>query len=89
VLGLLERLGFSPEESEPGRDASGEAGDPDVLLRTCPLLAVATRHPGVVCQVHSGLVAGSHAAHGGSGEGVVLEPFALPGACRLTLPATR
>ncbi len=89
VLGLLERLGFSPEESEPGRDASGEGGDPDVLLRTCPLLEVATRHPGVVCQVHAGLVAGSHAAHGGSGEGVVLEPFALPGACRLTLPATR
>ena len=88
VLGLLERLGFSPEESEPG-DGTGEGGDPDVLLRTCPLLEVATRHPDVVCQVHAGLVAGSHAAHGGSGDGVVLEPFALPGACRLTLPATR
>ncbi|MEO7422274.1 MAG: transcriptional regulator, partial [Ornithinibacter sp.] len=62
---------------------------PDVLLRTCPLLEAATRHPEVVCEVHAGLVAGAHTAHGGSGEGVVLEPFALPGACRLTLPPTR
>lgn len=89
VLTLLERLGFSPEEDETAGDAAEKPGAPDVLLRTCPLLEAATRHPEVVCQVHAGLVAGAHAAHGGSAEGVLLEPFAVPGACRLSLPPNR
>ena len=89
VLTLLERLGFSPEEGASGPDGTAGSDTPDVLLRTCPLLEAATRHPEVVCEVHAGLVAGAHAAHGGSGEGVLLEPFALPGACRLTLPPSR
>ncbi len=89
VLALLDRLGFSPEEDEPGAEGAGRGGARQVLLRTCPLLEAATRHPEVVCEVHAGLVAGAHAAYGGSAEGVVLEPFAAPGACRLTLPPNR
>lgn len=74
VVGLLDRLGFSPQV------------EPDaVLLRTCPLLDSARRHPEVVCQVHLGLVDGALAAHGVTAPGARLEPFARPGACVLTL----
>lgn len=76
VVGLLDRLGFSPRVEA---DA--------VLLRTCPLLDAARRHPEVVCQVHLGLVDGALAAHGARSTIARLEPFALPGACVLTLPA--
>lgn len=89
VLTLLDRLGFSPEEDVPAGEDAAPSDAPDVLLRTCPLLEAATRHPEVVCQVHAGLVAGAHVAHGGSADGVVLEPFAVPGACRLSLPPNR
>lgn len=75
VLDVLDRLGFSPRERA---DA--------IELRTCPLLEAATAHPEVVCQVHLGLVRGVDAAHGGSGEGGELTPFAEPGACLLRLP---
>ncbi len=68
------RLGFSPQV------------EPDaVLLRTCPLLDAARRHPEVVCQVHLGLVDGALAAHEVTAPGARLEPFARPGACVLTL----
>ena len=84
VVGLLDRLGFSPEV-EPTRE-TGSASL--VLLRTCPLLDAAKRHPEVVCQVHLGLVAGALEAHDHSPEGLGLRPFARPGACELDLPPT-
>ncbi len=56
-----------------------------MLLRTCPLLDAARRHPEVVCQVHLGLVDGALAAHEVTAPGARLEPFARPGACVLTL----
>lgn len=78
VVRLLDRLGFSPDG--PG---------PTVLLRTCPLLDTARRHPEVVCQVHLGLVDGALTTFGAPGEEVGLEPFGRPGACVLTLPTPR
>jgi predicted ArsR family transcriptional regulator len=84
VLGLLERLGFSPS----AEDADGPGSGTPVLLRTCPLLDAARRHPEVVCQVHLGLVAGAIEAQGEPSDGLGLVPFARPGACVLTLPAT-
>ena len=78
VVRLLDRLGFSPDG--PG---------PTVLLRTCPLLDTARRHPEVVCQVHLGLVDGALTTFGVPGGDVGLEPFGQPGACVLTLPAPR
>ena len=59
-----------------------------MLLRTCPLLDAAKRHPEVVCQVHLGLVAGALEADDHSAEGLGLRPFARPGACELALPPT-
>ena len=78
VVWLLDRLGFSPLE-----------GDGDVVrLRTCPLLEQARMSPETVCRVHRDLVADTLRAHGAGDEGVVLEPFAEPGACRLVLPSS-
>lgn len=89
VVGLLDRLGFSPEagHDDPVGGAAAGSGT-TVLLRTCPLLDAARRHPEVVCQVHLGLVAGALEAHGEPSEGLGLVPFARPGACVLTLPPT-
>ncbi len=84
VVELLDRLGFSPDRA-PRRDEAADEGE--VLLRTCPLLDAASRHPDVVCAVHRGLAEGAYAAFGGEPLGVGLRPFALPGACVLTLPA--
>ena len=99
VIGLLDRLGFSPAVEQTARSTSptGGTGIPadgrhparrTVLLRTCPLLDAARRHPEVVCEVHLGLVAGALEALDEPSEDLRLEPFARPGACVLGLPAT-
>lgn len=91
------------EDESAGGESAGDdpavgssAGSGVVLLRACPLLESAQQNPEVICQVHLGLVTGARTALGatdGAGsEGsaarpVRLEPFAQPGACRLTLPA--
>ncbi|HYN68074.1 MAG TPA: helix-turn-helix domain-containing protein [Ornithinibacter sp.] len=84
VLGLLDRLGFSPEVERAQEPDSGST----VLLRTCPLLDAARRHPEVVCQVHLGLVDGALESHEQPSGGLSLHPFARPGACELVLPPT-
>jgi predicted ArsR family transcriptional regulator len=74
VVGLLGDLGFDPEAR------------PEVVrLRQCPMLAVARERPGVVCEVHRGLVIGALEGAGGSADGVRLEAFAERGACLLHL----
>lgn len=84
VVGLLDRLGFSPAVEEGSAEGAGDT----VLLRTCPLLDAARRHPEVVCQVHLGLVAGALETHDEPSDGQRLVPFARPGACVLELPPT-
>ena len=103
LLALLADLGFAPaaasasaapesavpESAAPTGPANrrGSTIKDTVLLRACPLLAAATDNPDVICQVHLGLVVGARAALGTTRGEVELEPFAQPGACRLTLPA--
>ena len=77
--------GSSGCSTEP---AVGSTSGTTVLLRTCPLLDAARRHPEVVCQVHLGLVAGALEAHREPSDGLRLAPFSRPGACELTLPPT-
>lgn len=80
VVGMLRSLRFEPERTE----------DPKrIRLTTCPLLDAARRHPGVVCQVHTGIVRGALERLGGDPEGTQLAAFAEPGACLLTLPDAR
>lgn len=74
VLRLLDDLGFAPETHEQG-DL--------VMLRRCPLLQAAHKHPDIVCNVHKGLVRGALEVFGGDPELIELTPFSDPGACRL------
>lgn len=74
VVELLGELGFDPEVTPAA-----------VRLRQCPMLDVARERPGVVCEVHRGLVIGALEGSGGSGDGVRLEAFAERGACLLHL----
>ncbi|MDO8106706.1 helix-turn-helix domain-containing protein [Isoptericola sp. b441] len=72
-------LGFDPEEAPAG-----------LRLRACPFRDAARHHPEVVCQVHLGLLQGlATRAPGGDRLEIGLVPFAEPGACLLTVAATR
>lgn len=77
VVQMLGRFGFAPRR----------AADTAVIrLTRCPLLETARAFPGAVCEVHRGIACGALEAFGGQADGVALEAFAEPGACRLTLP---
>lgn len=80
VVSMLDELGFEPEV---------DAERPErVRLTRCPLLDAAHRYPGVVCEVHRGIVSGALASYGADPAGTDLVPFAEPGACLLTVPPT-
>lgn len=74
VVDLLADLGFDPDVTRGA-----------VRLRQCPMLEVARERPGVVCEVHRGLVMGALESAGGDPDGVRLEAFAERGACVLHL----
>ncbi len=73
VIETMREQGFAPY------DTGG-----DVLLRRCPLIEAATRHPAIVCAVHQGMIDEILAARGDGGESV-LHPFTAPGECTLEL----
>lgn len=75
VIDVMGEHGFAPDDT----------GD-DVLLRRCPLIEAATRHPEIVCAVHQGMIDGILVARGESG-GSELLPFTSPGVCTLRLRA--
>lgn len=74
VAEAFERLGFDPQVS----------GD-QIRLRACPFRDAASRHPEVVCQVHSGLAERIVEQVAGDAVDVRLAPFVEPGLCVLTL----
>lgn len=76
VVDLMREQGFAPE---PQRD--GET----VLLRRCPLLEAAARHPEVVCAVHLGMADGALQALGDDGTAATLQPFTGPSQCTLRM----
>ncbi|SNY71209.1 helix-turn-helix transcriptional regulator [Paractinoplanes atraurantiacus] len=73
LLPVLDMLGFSPEPR------SGDRID----LHTCPYLDLVHRYPDGMCGLHAGIIQGVL----GDEDGVVLEPFAAPGACVVHLPS--
>jgi predicted ArsR family transcriptional regulator len=77
VVGLLDELGFEPEDG---------AAPAQVRLTRCPLLEAAHRYPEVVCAVHLGIVRGALEEYGADPAGSRLLPFAEPDACRLVVP---
>ena len=77
LVEVLDMLGFSPSRRAT---ADGEA----LTLSTCPLLDLALQHPGVICEMHEGMVdAVLHTL--GSQEGVRLLPMADPEGCRIEM----
>lgn len=79
VIGLLDRLGFQPELSDDGTR---------IMLRRCPFLDVARRHPDVVCSLHLGLLQGALATLGAPLQACELEPFVQPSLCVAHITAT-
>lgn len=77
IVAVLDHLGFSPRVVH-----SEDPSVSTVLLRTCPLLDAARRHPEVVCQVHRGLVEGLMDR---DEVDVELRPFDQIGSCTLSL----
>lgn len=77
VVGLLTTAGFSPQV-EPGGD---------IALRTCPVLASARAHPGVVCTMHEEMLRATLDRSGAADTEVRLVPFAREGACLVRLSA--
>jgi predicted ArsR family transcriptional regulator len=75
VVALLTTAGFSPRV-----DAAGA-----VELRTCPVLASARAHPGVVCTMHEEMLRSTLDRSGDEEVGLRLTPFARPGACLVEL----
>lgn len=78
VVDLMDRLGFQPEADDDGNQ---------ILLRRCPFLDVAKRHPDVVCALHLGILRGALATLGAAVEAHDLEPFVQPSLCVAHLAA--
>lgn len=75
VTALLRTAGFSPRPEPSG----------DVALRTCPVLASARAHPGIVCTMHEEMLRAALEDPGDAEVDVVLAPFARDGACLVHL----
>jgi predicted ArsR family transcriptional regulator len=79
LVALLADVGFRPE-LEAGRRRR-------ILMRPCPFLELARRHPDVVCPIHLGLMRGALAELGARTTAATLEPFVRPDLCVAQLAA--
>lgn len=79
VVELFQDAGFSPQPDEKNEH---------VTLTRCPLLEAASKHPGIVCGVHLGIIRGALDEMGLDGGKSALQPFSGPGECSLQLRAT-
>lgn len=92
VDAVMRDQGFAPEIQESsGHDSSGHGSSERdrthrMHLRHCPLLAAAKGRTDVVCAVHEGLVEGLLRSRDAGGR-ATLTPFAVEGACALSLRA--
>lgn len=80
VVDLMREQGFAPEPLDDQET---------VLLRRCPLIEAASRHPEVVCAVHLGMVDGALQSLGAPDAVTTLEPFTGPSQCTLRVRAAR
>ncbi len=72
IVELMDRLGFQPELDDDGTR---------ILLRRCPFLDVAERHPDVVCSLHLGIMQGALRTLRAPLEARDMEPFVQPSLC--------
>lgn len=80
VVELMREQGFAPDPL-PDHET--------VLLRRCPLIEAASRHPEVICAVHLGMVDGALESLGVRDAVTTLVPFTGPGECTLRVLAPR
>jgi predicted ArsR family transcriptional regulator len=77
---VLDELGFAPVDPDPGPD--------QIALTHCPFLELVEIGPGLVCQVHLGLMHGAVAAWSPTDADTSvsrLEPFSAPDRCSVHL----
>lgn len=72
VVELFATLGFDPQLADEGAR---------LLLRRCPFIDLARRHPDVVCSMHLGLLQGALEMLGAPGSAGALEPLVEPSLC--------
>lgn len=82
LVTLLDELGFAPERDEP----PGEA--PQIRLRNCPFLELASSRPQIACPIHLGMMQGAMAAWGSPTTVDRLVAFAEPDVCVAHLAET-
>jgi len=75
LLRVLDEIGFAPLLS--GADDQ----QPQVLLRHCPFLEVASAHREVVCSIHLGVMQGVLSEQRAPMEAADLQPFVQPSLC--------
>jgi len=75
LLRVLDDIGFAPVLAE------GDDQQPQVLLRHCPFLEVASAHREVVCSLHLGVMQGVLAEQRAPMEATDLQPFVEPSLC--------
>lgn len=86
LVGLLDGLGFAPEDrTPPGERASGV--DRHLALHHCPFLDLVGGRGDVICPLHLGLMQGALAALDAPVTVDRLDPFAEPDLCLAHLSA--
>jgi predicted ArsR family transcriptional regulator len=80
LVSTLADLGFAPEPVRTPEPTT-------IILTHCPFLELVTIGPGLVCQVHLGLMRGVLAARSSSTTVDRLRPFATPDRCLAHLAA--
>lgn len=75
VIAVMRDQGFAPHDT----------GD-DIVLRRCPLIEAAAKHPTIVCSVHLGMIDGVLETIGRDDD-ADLVPFTGPGECTLRVGA--
>ncbi|MFF3442684.1 helix-turn-helix transcriptional regulator [Streptosporangium sp. NPDC002721] len=91
LVGLLDDIGFAPEERSAGGDEqTGQPGQTGQIgLRHCPFLELVKTQGKVICPLHLGLMQGTMSALGSPVTVDRLEPFAEPDLCLAHLAAVR
>lgn len=74
LVSLLDQLGFAPAPPEVANPST-------IALTSCPFLELVEIGPGLVCQVHLGLMRGAFSASSSTVNVDRLEPFATPDRC--------
>lgn len=83
INAFFTELGF-----EPDMTAAPPQGDLEFTLHSCPFHDAAYEYPGIVCNIHLGLLRGALDRFGADGHPAHIEPWATPTVCRAQVTGT-